>query len=127
MRSAQIWQGGDMAFQEACGTADLPPGGTKIVEIGRLSIGLYNVDDRIYAVRNLCPHHGAELCRGEFGGTMLPSEVGEYQFGMADRVIQCPRHAWQFDIETGRALHDPKRRCRVYVTKVENGRVLVDV
>ena len=107
---------------------ELPTGSRKIVEVGRLSIGIFNVNGRLYAVRNVCPHHGAEVCLGELGGTMLPSDVGDYQYGMDDQVLQCPRHAWQFDLETGRAIHDPdRRRCRVYDVKVEDGHVLVDL
>ena len=107
---------------------ELPIGGRLIVEVGRLSIGLFNVNGRFYAVRNACPHHGAKLCLGDVGGTMLPSEIGNYDYGMPGQVLQCPRHAWQFDLETGRSIHDPdRRRCRVYAVKVEDGRVLVDV
>jgi 3-phenylpropionate/trans-cinnamate dioxygenase ferredoxin subunit len=117
-----------MAFREVCAADELPAGSRKIVEAGRTSIGVFNVNGRLYAVRNVCPHHGAELCRGEIGGAMLPSEVGEYRYGMDGQILRCPRHAWQFDLETGKSIHQPDRhRCRVYAVKVEDGHVLVDL
>ncbi|MBO0705932.1 MAG: Rieske 2Fe-2S domain-containing protein, partial [Candidatus Dormibacteraeota bacterium] len=37
---------------------DLPPGERRIVEIDRRSIGVFNVDGRLFALRNRCPHQG---------------------------------------------------------------------
>ena len=61
---------------EICTVAELPPGSRRIVEIGIRSIGVFNVDNRFYAVRNLCPHQAAPLCRGTLSGTMLPADLG---------------------------------------------------
>jgi nitrite reductase/ring-hydroxylating ferredoxin subunit len=45
-----------------------------------------------YALSMHCPHQGAELLAGYVGG------------GPAGPWIECPLHAWRFDLETGRRL-----------------------
>ena len=115
-----------MARHEICSADELPPGSKRLVEIDGRKIGVLNVDGRLFAIRNVCPHQGAPLCEGVVGGTMLPSAPYEYVYGMEGRVIRCPWHKFEFDLETGRSLHDPERmRVKVYDVAVERGRVVV--
>jgi nitrite reductase/ring-hydroxylating ferredoxin subunit len=87
------------------GTVDeFPPGTCRILTIGEHEVGIYNLSGSFYAVRNYCPHMGAPVCKGNIGGTMLPSDVGEYEYGLEGTVIHCPWHQWAFDVRTGRAL-----------------------
>lgn len=109
-----------------CRTEELPPDERKIVEIGGRAIGVLNVGGEYFAVRNTCPHQGGPLCRGSVGGTMLPSAPQEWIFGLEDRVIRCPWHGWEFELESGRSLFDPERaRVRVYPVTVEAGKVML--
>jgi nitrite reductase/ring-hydroxylating ferredoxin subunit len=80
---------------------EIPPGGRKIVEIGRIGIGLFNVGGRVRAYRNACPHAGAPVCLGRVSGTSMPSKVYEYIYGMDGCVLRCPWHGWEFDLRTG--------------------------
>lgn len=119
-------RGSDVAFQVVCRVEELPVGSSKIIEVGRVTVGVFNVDGTFYAVRNVCPHHGAPLCLGDIVGTMLPSEVGTYEYGLDKLLIQCPRHNWEFDLRTGEQFPSQDKRARVYPVKVEDGHVLVD-
>jgi 3-phenylpropionate/trans-cinnamate dioxygenase ferredoxin subunit len=111
-----------------CAAADLGPGQRRIVQIGRASIGVFNVGGTFYALRNICPHHGAELCLGKAGGTMLPSAPGEWDWQPGHAVVRCPRHRWEFDLRTGRSFTDPDRyRVKAYAVHVDGGDVLVEV
>ncbi len=56
--------------------SEVPDREALIVEVNSRSIGVFKVDDRLYAVKNVCPHKQAPLCRGTVGGTMLPSRPG---------------------------------------------------
>jgi nitrite reductase/ring-hydroxylating ferredoxin subunit len=107
---------------------DFPQGEVRIIDVGRHSIGIYHLDDgKLYALRNRCPHHGAPLCFGQIGGTMLPSDAGEYEFGMAGQVVRCPWHGWEFDIATGRTLFGiDKSRAVTYPVTVEDGVVSIE-
>jgi 3-phenylpropionate/trans-cinnamate dioxygenase ferredoxin subunit len=109
-----------------CALEDLPPGTRKIVDVGGRSIGVFNIDGELKAIRNICPHHGAPLCLGELTGTNLPSEPGRYVWGMEGRILRCPWHGFEFDIDTGRTIYDPDDlRVKVYPVSVEDGRVVL--
>jgi len=107
--------------------ADLPPGACRILRTGATSIGLYNVEGRYYAIRNHCPHEGAELCRGVRTGTNLPTEqCGEYRWGRDGMILRCPWHAWEFDLENGRSLFSEKVRVRTYPVRVHDGQLWIE-
>jgi 3-phenylpropionate/trans-cinnamate dioxygenase ferredoxin subunit len=87
-------------------------------------------DDTWFAIKNTCPHHGAPLCLGHVEGTFLPTEPGaDLEFGLDYRVIRCPHHAYEYDLETGRALFIPDVTDRIvrYDVRTENDRVLVSL
>jgi 3-phenylpropionate/trans-cinnamate dioxygenase ferredoxin subunit len=111
-----------------CSEAELPAGARRVVSVGGRSIGVFNVGGALYAVRNACPHQGARLCEGTVGGTMLPSDPCEYRYGLEGRVLRCPWHGWEFDLETGEKLFDPASNARVktYRVAVEDGDVVID-
>ena len=108
--------------------AGLPPGSSRVVEVNGRSIGVFNDDGRLYAIRNVCPHHGAPLCRGKVTGRMLPSRphVYEYSAEAAERVLRCPWHGFEFRIADGRSITDPERmRVKTYPVEVEGGEVVL--
>jgi nitrite reductase/ring-hydroxylating ferredoxin subunit len=105
---------------------DFPEGRMEVRDVGGRSLGIVNSAGQIYAIQNLCPHQLAEICRGTLGGTFLPSEQGEWIYGMDGLVVRCPRHAWEFDIRTGETVCGiDKRRLATYPVSVEDGRVYV--
>ena len=82
----------------------LPPGAKKAFRVGTERIALCNVDGRIHAIDDVCPHAGASLAAGPLKGTTLT----------------CPLHAIAFDVSTGAAVcpknMDPVRRFPVFVS-----------
>jgi nitrite reductase/ring-hydroxylating ferredoxin subunit len=111
------------------GRADeLPLGARQIVRIDHLSIGVFHLADGFHAIRNLCPHQGAELCRGTVHGTYRPGPATEFIPALPGRVLRCPWHGWEFDIVTGKGLYDEKGRVATYeVTVGEDGALVVTV
>jgi nitrite reductase (NADH) small subunit len=99
---------------------EIAPGGRKIVTVGRLEIGLFNVEGKVRAYRNACPHAGAPVCVGKISGTSLPSNVYEYIYGSEGCILRCPWHGWEFDLRTGQHLVDPQTRLKEL--PVETGR-----
>ena len=111
--------------------ADLPDGTTRIVEIRGRSIGVINDQGRLYALRNVCPHHGAPLCRGRVQGFMKPTPPHTYEYtgdAVDDRVVLCPWHGYKFRLTDGRSVTDPETMAvRTYRVEVEGGDVVVYV
>lgn len=99
-----------------------------IVDLAGRSIGIILSKGEIFAVRNVCPHKRAPICRGLVRGTMLPSDPGTFVFGMEDRVLQCPWHGWEFDLTTGNTVAgEEDKKLTFYPARVEDGAVYVEI
>jgi nitrite reductase (NADH) small subunit len=95
-----------------CGAAEAP--GTNEVmeaEARGVPICLANVEGKLSAVGNVCPHR-----QGPLGGGWIE-----------DGAVLCPWHAWAFDVTTGEAAAPEKGRVEVYPVKVEGEDVLVEI
>ncbi|MCR8632888.1 Rieske (2Fe-2S) protein [Paenibacillus radicis (ex Xue et al. 2023)] len=106
-------------------TNEILPGHKKIVSLEGLSIGVFNVHGKYYAVKNSCPHQQAPLCVGKVSGTTLPSKPGEFLYGREGEILRCPWHGWEFDLTNGHSLFDPNR-CWVKTYEVEVGQAEVE-
>lgn len=108
-----------------CALAEVPPGSTRIVTVAGREIGLFNVDGRVYALRNSCPHRAAPLCLGRLSGTTLPSTPYEYIYGRQNMVLRCPWHGWEFDLETGEPLVNHGLRAKTYRVDIADGQIVL--
>ncbi len=99
---------------EVCPVEELPPGETRLVHAGDVSIGVYNLGGELFAIEDRCSHDDGPLCEGDFD-----PERG---------VVVCPRHGANFDIRTGRALTLPAYLpVGVFPVRVEDGIVKVEI
>jgi len=71
---------------------DVRPGKPAIAYLpdGR-EIALFNIDGKVYALDNACPHMGGPLGEGD----------------IEDSVVTCPWHGWQFNVMTGECINMP--------------------
>ena len=105
---------------EVCSASELEPGDRKLVEVGGISVGVFNVDGEYHALNNVCPHQLADLCEGPVTGTTTSDEVGEFGEWVRDgEIIRCPWHGWEFEIESGESLFNPHVRTRSFEATVE--------
>lgn len=72
---------------------------------------LIRLGDELFAVRNKCAHMGCPLEGGLLEGP----------------VLTCPCHDWRFDVRSGEFLDAPELSTPVYATRVEDGKVLVEL
>ena len=108
------------------GVDELRREGRRVVEVDGRRIGIISVGGDFFAVRDRCPHRGASMCQGTVAGTFVTSEPGDYVFGRQDRVIRCPWHGWEFDLDTGRSLLEPNRvGIKLYAVTVRDGTVFL--
>jgi nitrite reductase/ring-hydroxylating ferredoxin subunit len=106
-------------------TSEIPAGQRKIVyPFGGTGIGVFNIHDRFYAVKNTCPHMGAPLCRGKLTGTTRPLRTADGRVGMEwvreGEILRCPWHHWEFDITSGETLFPSRQRVATYAVSVES-------
>lgn len=107
--------------------SELPPGSRRPVMLGRREVIVFNVEGKLYALFNRCPHQQARLDCGLVGGTTLATGPDRaFEFGLEGRVVTCPWHHYEFDLETGRCLADPARyRMATYEVREEGEEVRV--
>lgn len=104
-----------------CSADELPPGRRKIVEVRGRSIGVFNVDGELYALRNRCPHRGAPLCKGQLTDLVTSPELYGFELEREGEILRCPWHGWEFDITNGRSVFNPHRmRVKTYEVAVES-------
>jgi nitrite reductase (NADH) small subunit len=105
--------------------AEIPPGSRKIARPhGGQGIGIFNVAGRFYALKNVCPHQGAQLCLGRVTGTTearaRPDGSPEVHWVRDGEIIRCPWHHWEFEIATGRTVFPSRNRVATYDVEVEH-------
>ena len=101
---------------------DVPEGERIIVEVEGESIGIFHHEGEFYAVRNKCPHQGAELCKGLMVGLLEAERPGQFRFDMTHKLLACPWHGWEFDLKTGESYFDPQRtRVRQFPVELQDG------
>jgi len=110
-----------------CRADDLPPGERLVVDLGGRSVGVFNVAGRFYALHNRCPHRGGPLCLGPLTGLTRATADFNYAYGDEGRIVRCAWHGWEFEIESGRAVIDPRVRAKTFPVEIENGDVVVRI
>ncbi len=111
----------DTAKLPVCPVHELPPGSRRIVQTkDGISIGVFNIDGEFYALRNICPHRKAPLCKGQITGRVTSDGPGNWQMHETRDILRCPWHGWEFDIRTGQSVFNPhKVRVKAYDVTVE--------
>ena len=103
-----------MAEIEVGPLEELPPGSVKIVRVGELAFGVFNLNGRLCALEDRCSHDDGPLAEGDFDPE--------------DGVVVCPRHGARFDICSGVPLSLPAvEPVETFPVRVEDGIVKVDV
>ncbi|MFP4145274.1 MAG: Rieske (2Fe-2S) protein [Phycisphaeraceae bacterium] len=92
---------------------DFTPGSRQTADVGEHELVVFNVEDQLYAVNNVCPHAG------------LPLEDGE----VAGRIITCPFHGYTYDLKSGRNVDRPHDEPPVstFPVREHDGRVEVQM
>lgn len=107
--------------------SEVQSGEPKISKIKGKEIGLFFVGGKYYAVLNHCPHEGAPMCTGKVGGLVTSEGPGKLGYDPGRKILSCPWHHWEFDLETGLAIAAIRQKIKTYPVKTESGRVWVRV
>jgi nitrite reductase/ring-hydroxylating ferredoxin subunit len=101
----------DDQFVRAASLTEVPDGARKVIVLDGHVIVLFNVDGRIFAVDNRCPHMGFPLDRGT----------------VKDCVLTCHWHHARFDLTSGGTFDQWADNLRAYPVKTVHGEVWVDL
>jgi nitrite reductase/ring-hydroxylating ferredoxin subunit len=102
------------AFVEVGRLEDFPPETLVARKVGEVDVAVCNVDGRLHAFSNFCPHEAITLTSGY--GVVFEGQV------------VCMMHTSVFDLESGEVLSGPAYGgLTKYRVKVENGAVYVAV
>ena len=89
---------------------DLPLRGSRCVQTPTGKIGVFRTaDDRVFAIRNDCPHRGGPLTEGIVHG----------------HSVTCPLHNWVISLETGEAQSADEGAVETIPVRVEGTRILL--
>jgi len=100
-----------MGFQRVAKVEDLWSGEMIGLEVSGESILLVNVENRIYAYADVCPHQKSRLSEGTLTG----------------KVLRCARHHWEFDVCSGTGVN-PRSSClKLFPIRVDGEDILVDI
>src|SRR3954454_6650136 len=118
---------GEQRMRIRVGTVDeVRREGCRVVDVAGRPVGVVSVGDEFFAVSDRCPHMGASMSTGSLSGTLVPAAPHELVYGMEDRVIRCPWHGWEFDLESGRSLLEPDRvGLKTYRVTQDDGHVVL--
>ncbi len=100
-----------MAWTKLATISELPQDSVIEVEHHGDLYAICNAGGEIRALSGVCPHQGGPLGQG----TLIHG------------LLVCPWHMWEFDSANGACMVDESRGIPTYNTKVEDGRVLVDL
>lgn len=97
---------------QLCGANEAPKTGEVTeVEAGGRQICLANIEGKLHAMDNVCPHRQGPLGQGWVEG----------------HQVVCPWHAWAFDVNTGVCEEPERAQVRVFAVRQEGDRVLADL
>lgn len=89
----------------------LKKSGRTVVKLGSKQIAVFQIDEKLYACNNRCPHQGYPLVEGH---------VKE------DCVLTCNWHNWKFDLKNGETLVGGDH-LKTYPVRVEGDDILIDI
>jgi nitrite reductase [NAD(P)H] small subunit len=89
---------------------EIPRLGARVVTIEGLAIALFRTsDDRVFALRDRCPHRGGPLSQGIVHG----------------QCVTCPLHDWVIDLSSGHAIGAAEGATERYEARIERDEILL--
>ncbi|HHH39614.1 MAG TPA: carboxymuconolactone decarboxylase [Sedimenticola sp.] len=96
------------AWHDLVAVDEIPDREALYLEVDGRHLFVYRTGDEIRVYDSRCPHQVTDIPHLALEGTTLT----------------CPKHEWQFDIESGECIAKGSRPLRRFEHKTENGRLL---
>ncbi len=99
-------------WTEVVAVNDIPQLGSRVIKTDTINIAVFRTaSDEVFAMKDECPHKQGPLSQGIVHGN----------------TVTCPMHNWKIDLASGEALGPDEGCTNVFTTKVENGKVYIDL
>jgi NAD(P)H-dependent nitrite reductase small subunit len=89
----------------------LTPGKGIKIKLKKITLAIFFIKEKIYAVQNRCPHQNADLSDGY----------------IIDDKLYCSLHHWAFNLSDGKYAFNPEMKLKTYKTKIEDGMIYVSL
>ena len=90
----------------------VPARGARVLKVGGIDIAVFRTsDDRVFALRDRCPHRGGPLSQGIVHG----------------EHVTCPLHDWVIDLRSGEATGADQGCTSTFEVRIDDGSVFVNV
>jgi nitrite reductase/ring-hydroxylating ferredoxin subunit len=97
-------------FVKVANTSDIQSSQMKEVQLNGEAICIINIDEKYYAINNVCTHEGDPLADGKIEG---------YE-------VECPWHGSKFDVRTGEVTNPPASEPETtYEVKIDGNSILI--
>jgi len=96
-------------WHDVCRLADIPDGGIRPAEFGGAHVILFRRGSVVTCFEDACAHLGLDIGTGE----------------VAEGIITCPHHGFQYDLASGECLTAPEVQLQPHAVKVTGVRVEV--
>ena len=96
---------------EVAGLEQIRPGAGSRFAIAGKEIAVFNVNGKICAIADTCPHAGGSLGMGKVNGT----------------IVTCPVHGMKFDVTTGCFAGTSDFGVAAYPAKDVDGKIMVEI
>lgn len=104
--------------------ADMADGERRIVATPKGEIGVFNHKGAFHAYSNLCVHSGGPACEGVLVNKVVdiiaPDRTYHGQTFSDEMHFVCPWHGYEYNIETGVCVGDPRLKLKKFEV-VERG------
>ncbi len=98
-------------FTKLCKVSELQERKGKRFIVDDIEVALFKVNNKIYALSNICPHKHSALIYDAF---------------IEDGCVVCPAHGWMFDLHTGK-LSTGKTRITTFPVQVKDDYIFVKI
>ena len=109
------------------GASELADGERAVIEAKGRDVAVFNLGGEFRAVGDHCPHMGGPCAEGLLSGRFVSDGEGGLTYDESRKIVSCPWHGWEFDVETGDHLAGTKKRLLTYEVIQDEGELYVVV
>ena len=112
--------------------SEFEDGGRRVVSCDGTEIGVFQIDGKLVAWHNDCPHRGGPVCQGRLYKRVLEpldadGKMRSLAFDANTTNIVCTWHGYEYDVKTGVNQGSDKIRLKAAKIEEKDGNVYVVV